>query len=79
MPKNADDLKRVYQQLNRPQEDRYATASFQLQAFFVNNFYSAMFGAPNNWRLESNGKLTKNYETPEYKDAIGSTSCSIRR
>jgi putative aldouronate transport system substrate-binding protein len=69
VPKNADDLKRVFQQLNRPQEDRYATASFQLQAFFI-NFYSAMFGAPNNWRLESDGKLTKNYETPEFKDAI---------
>ena len=69
VPKNADDLKRVFQQLNRPQEDRYATASFQLQAFFI-TFYSAMFGAPNNWRLESSGKLTKNYETPEFKEAI---------
>jgi putative aldouronate transport system substrate-binding protein len=70
VPKNADDLKRVFQQLNRPQEDRYATASFQLQAFFI-TFYSAMFGSPNNWRLESSGKLTKNYETPEFKEAIG--------
>jgi putative aldouronate transport system substrate-binding protein len=69
VPKNADDLKRVYQQLNRPQEDRYATASYQLQAFYI-TFYSAMFGAPNNWRLEPSGKLTKNYETPEFKDAI---------
>jgi putative aldouronate transport system substrate-binding protein len=69
VPKNADDLKRVYQQLNRPQEDRYATASYQLQAFYI-TFYSAMFGAPNNWRLDSGGKLTKNYETPEFKEAI---------
>jgi putative aldouronate transport system substrate-binding protein len=29
-----------------------------------------MFGAPNNWRLEG-GKLTKNFETPEFKEAIG--------
>jgi putative aldouronate transport system substrate-binding protein len=70
VPKNADDLKRVFQQLNRPQEDRYATASFQLQAFFVGNVYSAMFGAPNNWRLESDGKLTKNFETAEFKEAV---------
>jgi len=69
VPKNAADLKKVYLQLNRPQEERYATASFQNQAFFI-NFYSAMFGAPNNWRLESSGKLTKNFETPEYKEAI---------
>ena len=52
VPKNADDLKRVYLQLNRPQENRYATASYQNQAFAV-NFYAALFGAPNNWRLES--------------------------
>jgi putative aldouronate transport system substrate-binding protein len=69
VPKNADDLKRVFQQLNRSQEGRYATASFQNQAFFI-LFYSAMFGAPNNWRVESDGKLTKNYETPEFKEAL---------
>src|SRR5262249_44625992 len=55
-------------QLNRPQEGRYATASYQNQAFFI-NFYSAMFGAPNQWRLDG-GKLTKNFETPEFKDAV---------
>jgi putative aldouronate transport system substrate-binding protein len=68
VPKNADDLKKVYLQLNRPQEGRFATASFQNQAFFI-GFYSAMFGAPNNWRLDG-GKLTKNFETPEFKEAI---------
>jgi putative aldouronate transport system substrate-binding protein len=70
VPKNGEDLKKVYQQLNRPQEGRYATASFQGQAFFI-NFYSAMHGAPNNWRLETSGKLTKNFETPEFKEAVG--------
>src|SRR5579859_618725 len=70
VPKNADDLKRVYQQLNRPQEDRYATASYQNQAFFI-TFYSALFGAPNNWRLESSGRLTKSFEAPEFKEAVG--------
>jgi putative aldouronate transport system substrate-binding protein len=70
VPKNADDLKRVYLQLNRPQENRYATASYQNQAFAV-SFYSAMFGAPNNWRLEADGKLTKSFETAEFKEAVG--------
>jgi putative aldouronate transport system substrate-binding protein len=69
VPKDAADLKKVYQQLNRPQEDRYATASFQNQAMFI-AFYSAMFGAPNNWRLESSGRLTRSFETPEFKEAI---------
>jgi putative aldouronate transport system substrate-binding protein len=68
VPKNADDLKRVYQQLNRPQEDRYATAAYQNTGFHI-ALYSAMFGAPNNWRLDA-GKLTKNYETPEFKEAV---------
>jgi putative aldouronate transport system substrate-binding protein len=33
VPRNADDLKRVFQQLNRPQEDRYATASTSSRRF----------------------------------------------
>ena len=33
------------------------------------NFYSALFVAPNNWRLETDGKLTKSFETPEFKEA----------
>jgi putative aldouronate transport system substrate-binding protein len=32
--------------------------------------FAAMFGAPNGWRLESDGKLVKDLETPEYKDAV---------
>src|SRR5260370_18982665 len=27
------------------------------------------FGAPNGWRLETNGKLTRDIETPEFKEA----------
>jgi putative aldouronate transport system substrate-binding protein len=69
VPKNAEDLKKVFQQLNRPQEDRYATASYQGQAFHI-LIYAAMFGAPNNWTLDSSGKLIKDYETPEFKEAI---------
>lgn len=68
VPKNRDDLKRVFLALNRPQEGRYATASYQGQAFFV-DFYASMHGAPNNWKLDG-GKLIKNFETPEFKDAL---------
>ncbi|HEV7662610.1 MAG TPA: hypothetical protein VGQ62_03675, partial [Chloroflexota bacterium] len=35
VPKDAADLKKVFQQLHRPQEDRYATASYQNQAMFI--------------------------------------------
>jgi putative aldouronate transport system substrate-binding protein len=30
-----------------------------------------MFGAPNTWRLESNGSLTRDYETQEFKAGLG--------
>jgi putative aldouronate transport system substrate-binding protein len=33
--------------------------------------YSAMFGAPNNWRLDSAGSLVKDLETDEFKATIG--------
>jgi len=35
-------------------------------------FYAALWGAPNNWALDANtGKLTKNFEAPEFKAAVG--------
>ena len=69
-PKNADDFKRVAQQLTSVQDGRYALGSYQGQALFADN-YSSLFGAPNNWKLDSGGKLTKNFETPEYKETVG--------
>jgi len=69
VPKDAADLKRVFQQLNRPQEDRYATAAYQNTGLHI-LVYAAMFGAPNNWALDSSGKLTKDFETPEFKEAV---------
>jgi len=33
-------------------------------------YFLAMFGAPNNWALDSSGKLTKDIETPQYKEAL---------
>jgi putative aldouronate transport system substrate-binding protein len=71
VPKDAADLKRVYQQLNRPQENRWATAAYQNSGLHI-LFYAALWGAPNNWALDTaSGKLTKNFETPEFKAAVG--------
>ncbi len=64
-PKDADDFKRVMVALTKPQEGRYAFGQATASVYF-----SALFGAPNGWRLESSGKLTRAYETPEYKDAL---------
>jgi putative aldouronate transport system substrate-binding protein len=61
------------QALTKPQEGRYATAaagaSSSGDAFGV-KWYSQFFGAPNEWRLGSDGKLTRTFETPEYKEAL---------
>ena len=70
VPKDADDFKRILQQLNHPDDGRWATGSYQGVAYDI-VFYASMFGAPNKWRLESDGNLVKDIETPEFKAAVG--------
>ena len=72
VPKDADDYKRVLQQLNRPSEGRYATGAYQGVAFNV-AYYAAAFGAPNNWKVDASGQFTKTFETPEYRAAVAYT------
>jgi putative aldouronate transport system substrate-binding protein len=33
------------------------------------DYHAAAFGAPNNWKVDSSGKFTRMWETPEYKEA----------
>src|SRR5262252_5755545 len=68
-PTNADDFKRALQQLNRPNENRYAVEGVNIQ--YNLQVFPAMFGAPNGWALDSQGKLTKDIEAPQYKEAVG--------
>ena len=68
-PKDADDYKRVLQQLNRPSEGRFATGAYQGVAFNV-EYYAAAFGAPNSWKVDASGNFTRAYETPEYRAAV---------
>jgi putative aldouronate transport system substrate-binding protein len=70
VPKNADDFKRVLQAMTRPNEDFYGISGAQGSTMWLPQF-SQLFGAPNGWRLESGGKLTKDWETPEYKETLG--------
>jgi putative aldouronate transport system substrate-binding protein len=70
VPKDADDFQRVLRQLNRPNEDRWATGSFQGVAYDIVH-HASVFGAPNNWRLNPAGSLTKNFETEQFKAAAG--------
>jgi putative aldouronate transport system substrate-binding protein len=72
VPKDAADFKRVLQQLTVPARSRWAIGTFQaaLSGPFEIAWFSSLFGAPNNWRLEPGGKLVKDYESPEYKEAV---------
>ena len=69
VPKNADDFKRMLQALTRPQENVWGIGGGSATLWLP--FFGAMFGAPNNWRLESNGNLTSAYESSEFKEATG--------
>jgi putative aldouronate transport system substrate-binding protein len=69
-PKNADDFKRVLQQLTRPAQGRWAMGAWQNTAFQL-AWFLTVFGAPNNWARDASGKLTKDFETPQYREAVG--------
>ena len=72
VPKNADDFKRALQQVTRPQQNQWGIGSFGTNntLFGIGSFLQ-MFNAPNDWKLDSSGKLIKDYETEEYKAAVG--------
>ena len=70
-PKSADDLTRLLKDLTRPQENRWGIGSSTSNPFFAATMFTQIFGGPNNWRLDSAGKLTRSYETEEFKAAVG--------
>ncbi|HEX8969432.1 MAG TPA: extracellular solute-binding protein [Chloroflexota bacterium] len=59
-----DEFTGIARQLNNPSGNRWALGANK----FV-NWMTQVFGGPNNWR-ESGGKFTKDWETPEFKDAV---------
>jgi putative aldouronate transport system substrate-binding protein len=68
VPKSADDFKRILQTLTRPGQEFYGIGAAQDTVMLVPTI-SASFGAPNGWRLEAGGRLTRDIETPEFKEA----------
>lgn len=67
-PKNADDFKRFAKELTRPAEGLWAMGASPNGWDY--NWFNQMFAGPNNWRLEPNGKLTKDIESEECKAAV---------
>src|SRR5579859_6919556 len=60
VPRDLDDWNRMLRELNNPDGGMWAMgAAPGPPRFFGMYGYSAMFGAPNNWRLQPDGTLTK--------------------
>ncbi len=71
VPKSADDLKKMMQQLNDPKGGVWAIGNLPRRPTnFGIRAYVAMFGGPNFWGLDSSGKIVKDYETEQYKAAL---------
>jgi putative aldouronate transport system substrate-binding protein len=72
VPKSADDFKKALATVTHPQENRWGIGSFGTNdRLFGIGTFAQVFNAPNNWKLDSSGKLIKDRETDEYKAAIG--------
>ena len=74
VPKDAADFKAILQQLNRPQESRWAIGNYGTNPNSGTMFgligFLEMFGVANTWSLDSSGKLVRDRETEQYKAAI---------
>ena len=70
-PKNADDWKRILQAVTRPNQNQWGIAPNVYFSMTPNSSLTGIFRVPNNWRMDSSGKLTKDIETEEFKAAVG--------
>ncbi len=74
VPKDAQDFKKILQQLNRPQESRWAIGNYAggpaSGTMYGLISFLEMFGAPNMWSLDSSGTLTRDRETDQFKAAL---------
>ncbi len=71
--KAADDFKRLCKALSNPQSNRWAigVTNDNTSGPYSMWIFQGMFRAPNNWRMEPDGKLVKDIEAEEYKAALG--------
>src|SRR5205085_6759721 len=74
-PKTPDEYKALMVQLTKPQQNQYgiltqAGYQYSYDMNTGNGWYPSMFGAPNLWSVNSNGKFTHIWETEAYKQAL---------
>jgi putative aldouronate transport system substrate-binding protein len=72
-PKSADEFKKFLIALTNAQQNHFGIASSGTSMFGLGSQAPLLmiFGAPNNWALDKSGKLIKDFETDEYKAAVG--------
>lgn len=73
LPKNAEDWKKLLQQLTNPQAGKWGIAVGGAGfGFGVGSaWYPGMFGVPHTWRLDPGGKLVHARETEEFRAGVG--------
>jgi putative aldouronate transport system substrate-binding protein len=74
-PKTTDDYKKLVIELTKPQQNQYGVVTqggyqYSYDVNTGNGFYPSMFGAPNLWAVDSNGKFTHTWETDGYKQSV---------
>jgi putative aldouronate transport system substrate-binding protein len=74
-PKTTDEYKKLMVDLTKPQKNQYGILSqagyqYSYDVNTGNGWYPSMFGAPNLWAVDSNGKFTHTFETDAYKQAL---------
>jgi putative aldouronate transport system substrate-binding protein len=74
-PKNGDDFKRILKEITKPAANQYGMAqiapAYGLQGTGKGEVpFLSIFGAANNWSVDSSGKFTKDFETDQFKTAL---------
>jgi putative aldouronate transport system substrate-binding protein len=72
-PKSADDFKKFLVAVTKPQQNQFGLASSNTSMMGLGSQSPLLmiFGVPNNWGLDKSGKLVKDFETEEFKAAVG--------
>ncbi|MBV9582942.1 MAG: hypothetical protein JO057_30525 [Chloroflexi bacterium] len=75
-PKSTDDFKNLLIALRNPDTGVYGIGGSVQGAettsgAFDLGLYQMYFYAPNNWKLDSSGNLTRSFETDQYRAAVG--------
>jgi putative aldouronate transport system substrate-binding protein len=74
-PKSLDEYTSLLKHFTTPQQDLYGLATENTNGYGITNgFFTAMYGVPNTWSVDANGKLTHFIEIDRTRDAINTAS-----